>query len=113
MAYRIPTVTKYRNKRTEFKGITFASKAEATRYAQLLHLESAKEISDIKIQERFKLAVNGHHICTYVCDFSYTDHGKRVVEDVKSKPTELAVYKLKRALMLAIHGITITEVFVK
>jgi hypothetical protein len=33
-----------------------------------------------------------------------------VVVDVKSKPTRTAVYRLKRKLMIALHGIEIEEV---
>ena len=49
----------------------------------------------------------------YFADFAYTDMetGERVVEDVKSVATkESAVYKMKRHMMLAIHGIEVREI---
>lgn len=47
--------------------------------------------------------------CEYVADFVYKDgHGRTVVEDAKGYRTD--VYKLKKKLMLYVHGIEIMEV---
>ena len=55
----------------------------------------------------FKLVVNGTLIARYRADFVYIRGGRRVVEDAKGFRDR--VYKLKRALMLACHGIEILE----
>lgn len=105
--------SKYRNKKTVIDGITFASKREANRYAELKLLERVGEIIDLKCQPRYSLATNGVKLGTYVADFSYREKAtnESVVEDVKSKPTITAIYRLKKKLMLAIHGIEVKEVF--
>lgn len=110
-----PTVSKYNNQKTPAFGIMFASKKEANRYEQLKLMESGGVVRNIKIQVRYRLEVNGVHICDYIADFVYLDKmSKRgadpwvqVVEDTKGVRT--AVYKLKKKLMLAIYGIEIRE----
>jgi hypothetical protein len=102
--------SKFRNKRTEVDGITFASKAEARRYQELKILQKGGSISSLELQPRFKLEVNGELICVYVADFRYKDHkdGSGVVEDVKGFVTP--EFRLKKKLMKAIHGIEIQEI---
>jgi hypothetical protein len=101
-------ISKYRNQRTEVGGIKFASKREARRYQELKTLEDAGEIhGPIGLQVRFPLFVEGIKICTYVADFVYVRDHFEVVEDVKGYRTPM--YKLKKKLMFAIHGIKITE----
>ena len=48
--------------------------------------------------------------CKYIADFVYTDNetGETVVEDTKGVLTD--VYKIKRKLMLFVHGIRIKEI---
>jgi hypothetical protein len=99
---------KYRNQPTIIAGRRFDSKAEAMRYLQLLSLVQAGEIEQLECQVRYPLKVNGELICTYVADFRYLTSGLIVVEDVKGFATR--EYKLKKKLMLAIHGIKIQEV---
>ena len=100
--------SKWRNVRTTVDGIQFASQREARRYAELKIELRAGEITDLKLQKRFALRVNGIHVCDYVADFVYRRKGIRVVEDAKGKATD--VYRIKRALMRAIHGVEIVEV---
>ena len=100
--------SKWRNVRTTVDGIQFASQREARRYAELKIELRAGEITDLKLQKRFALRVNGIHVCDYVADFVYHRKGIRVVEDAKGKATD--VYRIKRALMRAIHGVEIVEV---
>lgn len=95
--------SKYRAKRTN----GFASKRESDRYGVLALLEMAGAIRDLRTQVRYRLEVNGIHICVYVADFVYTENHQTVVEDTKGFRTP--EYKLKRALMLAVHGIAIKE----
>lgn len=101
---------KYHNKPTVVDGHRFASKAEAARYVELKLMQQAGEIAELVLQPRFKLMVNGHKICFYVSDFRYriAKTGEAVVEDVKGAITP--TYRIKKALMNACHGITITEV---
>lgn len=100
---------KYNNIKTEVDGLLFDSKKEAARYIELKHLVRAGQISDLQRQVKFKLEVNGEKICNYLADFTYTNHrGENVTEDVKGILTD--VYRLKKKLMKAIHGIEIKEV---
>ena len=112
---------KYGNKKIEIDGIKFDSKKEARRYQQLSLMQRAGEISDLELQPKFELIKSVKFAGTdrakpairYFADFAYTDTltGKRIVEDVKSKVTrESPVYRMKKHMMLAIHGIEINEV---
>lgn len=89
-------MNKFRSKKTEVDGITFASKAEAARY-QTLKLELANGIiSDLELQPKFPIIVDGVKVCTYIADFSYNLGGRKIVEDVKGFQTPL--FKLKAKL---------------
>jgi hypothetical protein len=102
---------KYRNRKTTVGGIEFDSKREAERWSELLAMQAAGLIAGLRRQVRFPLVVNGQRVCAYVADFVYVMGGRRVVEDVKSEFTRrLPVYRIKRKLMFACHGIEIQEV---
>jgi hypothetical protein len=88
-------------------GKRFASRKEGRRYIQLQWMQRAGEIGAIELQVTFSLDVNGIHICNYIADFVYWEKGFRIVEDTKGVKTD--EYKLKKKLMKAVHGITITE----
>lgn len=104
--------SKYNNKPVERDGIKFASKREARRYHNLCLLQRAGEISELELQPKYDLVVEGMKVCSYVGDFRYLLHRKRIVEDVKSPATaKNPVYRLKKKLMQACHGITILETF--
>jgi len=102
---------------TVVDGIRFASKREATRYAELTLLQRAGEIHALELQPVFPLvtvcATTGevHQVAVYKADFSYQDStGCVIVEDVKSPATKKnAVYRLKRKMVEASYGITVTE----
>jgi allantoicase len=101
--------SKYHNEACWVDGHRFASKREAKRYGELRLLEAAGKIMALELQPRFLLVVNGVLVCTYVGDFQYTDaEAKTVVEDAKGVRTH--AYNIKRRLMEAVHGITISEV---
>lgn len=96
---------KYHAQKTEVDGITFDSKKESERYAELKILAKAGEIYNLTLQPRFLL--QEPFVCDgkkerkieYVADFMYFDkNGQAVVEDVKGKKTD--VYQLKRKLFL-------------
>jgi hypothetical protein len=102
---------KYGNRQTEVDGIGFDSKAEAKRYTDLRLLEVGGAITDLVLQPRFPLMVNGEKVGVYVADFQYVEDGRLVVEDVKGgAATKTPVYRLKVKLMAAIHGITVEEI---
>lgn len=102
---------KYRNQPTEVDGLRFSSKKEARRYSELKLLERGECLSHLRVQPRYDIVIAGLKICTYVADFAYmTATGERV-EDVKSEATrKIPLYRLKKKLMQAVHGIKIVEV---
>jgi Protein of unknown function (DUF1064) len=116
MAVRLPAwgkrANKYNAKRVKAAGVSFDSKSEARRWQELLLLQRAGEIRDLALHPRYDLSVNGHHIAFYVADFAYEcrheNKWRKVVEDLKAgRITQTDVFRLKRKLMLAIHGIAI------
>ena len=126
-------MAKYGNRKTRTSdGILHDSRKEALRWTQLLLLQRAGEISDLKRQVEFILIPDQREPSTevyqkgekkgmpkqgnllerkvvYVADFVYNDMktGKRVVEDVKGVKTK--EYVLKRKMMLWLYGIRIKE----
>lgn len=112
---------KYRSKKTEIDGITFDSRKEAARYAELKILEKGGVIKDLALQVPFVLipaqyekALPGkkrgkliERACIYKADFVYQYDGETIVEDVKGLRTK--EYIIKRKLMLKVHGIRIRE----
>ena len=110
---------KYRNTKTVLDGITFDSKREAARYQELKALAARGVIEDFRHQAPFVLAPGvrfsdekrAKPALRYVADFAYKLDGRLVVEDVKSAITaKAAAYRIKRHLMLAVHGIEVKEV---
>lgn len=106
---------KYRNKKTVQDGITFDSKKEARRYAELKMLERAGEIDTLTLQPKFTLIPSQRRAdgkaerpVVYVADFMYREGGQFVVEDTKGYRTP--DYIIKRKLMLKEHGITVREI---
>ena len=106
---------KYGNTKYDMDGITFDSKREANRWAELKLLERAGEIQNLRRQVSFELIPsqreNGKVIerpVNYVADFVYMENGKMVVEDTKGFRTK--DYIIKRKLLLHEYGIRIKEV---
>ena len=99
--------SKYGAKKTVVDGITFPSKLEAKRYGELRMLERSGAITALQRQVPFDLKVNGHLICRYIADFTYTQTatGEIVTEDAKGMMTP--AFRLKAKLMEAIHGIVV------
>ena len=102
-----PRRSKYGNHRVVIDGLTFDSKREACRWLQLVEDERAGRITSLERQVRFPLDIAGIHVCDYVADFVFIRDGRRVVEDAKGMKTP--AYRLKKKMMLAIHGIEIEE----
>ena len=103
-------MSKYKNVKTTIDGITFDSKKEATRYAELKLLARSGLIQNLRLQVPFELIPkqDGERAVKYITDFVYTENGETVVEDVKGIKTD--VYKIKKKLMLKVHGLRIKEV---
>lgn len=131
MRYRMRSNSKYGAAKTIVDGMTFDSRKEANRYLELSMLEQARVIEDLRRQVKFVLIPTqreedtvgkrggikpGKVIekeCAYIADFVYLDaDGHTVVEDVKGYRggEAYAVFKIKRKLMLYIHGIRVREV---
>jgi hypothetical protein len=94
----------------------YASRKEHRRANELRMMQRAGLITNLREQVPYELipaqrSADGKVIeraCSYVADFVYTDeHGNTVVEDTKGMRTD--VYRIKRKLMLHVHGIRITE----
>lgn len=128
---------KYNNKNKYYNcptrssdGIIHDSMREANRWEQLLLLQRGNAIADLQRQVKYVLipmqyetferyGKDGNRLkdgkrlaereCAYIADFVYTDvaSGQTIVEDVKGVRTD--VYKIKKKLMLWIHGIKIIE----
>lgn len=120
---------KYHNHKIERDGEKFDSTKEYRRWCELKIMEKAGMISGLTRQKKFVLIPaqrepdtigkrGGKHKgkliereCAYYSDFAYfTKDGEYVVEDVKSEATKTEQYKIKRKLMMYIHGIRIQEI---
>lgn len=94
--------------------MTFDSTKEGQRYLLLRDAERRGIIKDLETQVRFELIppqdIDGKHMrnCEYIADFCYMKDGRFIVEDVKGYQTE--VFKIKKKLMMYIHGIYVREV---
>lgn len=119
-------MSKYHSKKITLNGITYDSKKEAKRHQELLLLERAGAIQSLQTQVKYVLipaqrepdtvgkrggTIKGKLIereCSYIADFVYIEDGQTVVEDTKGYRT--TDYKIKRKLMLYVHGIRIREI---
>lgn len=119
-------MSKYNNRKVRRDGLTFDSKKEHKRYNELLLLEQAGEIRNLRRQVKFVLIPTQREPsqigsrggvkkgkllereCSYIADFVYSQNGKMVVEDTKGIRTK--DYIIKRKLMLRVYGIRIREV---
>lgn len=106
---------KYANVRCEVDGLKFDSKAERDRWLTLRVLERAGKIRGLQRQVRYQLippqqrpSGGMERACDYVADFVYWDGDRQIVEDVKGAATP--EYRIKRKLMLQVHGLEVREV---
>ena len=101
------------NKYHAVKTDGFDSKKEAEHFRTLMVQRYAKEphqqVTEIEVQPRFDITVNGILCAKYYADFRVTYADKRV-EIVDCKGFRTPVYILKKKLVEAIHGIKIIEV---
>ena len=103
---------KYGNKKIRLPdGTVYDSKKEYKRHMELLLLQRAGEITDLKRQVKYELIPKqeGERAVYYVADFVYTDTrtGEEVVEDCKGFRTD--VYKLKAKIYRYRYGKKIHE----
>ena len=93
----------------------FASKAEATRFAELDLAQTLGQITELETQVNFPCYVVGdsgeeYLVTTYRADFVYIENGKKVVEDVKANSSDYGitkVFEIKRKLVKALYNIDI------
>lgn len=123
--------SKYYAKKITVDGITFDSKHEAQRWAELKRMQERKLITELRRQVKYVLIPvqrgpspgvykKGQHKgepkpgklleneCAYIADFVYFNGSEMVVEDTKGMRTK--DYVIKRKLMLYVHGIRVREV---
>jgi len=109
MAKMIARPSKYGNVKTN----GYASIKESKRAFQLKLMQEAGQIRNLREQVSYLLIPKqeGERACKYVADFVYeawnTAIWLPVVEDCKGYRTE--IYKIKRKLMLMVHGIRVHE----
>lgn len=135
--FRMVTMKRYRkqnkyfNKKITVNGETFDSEKEYKRFHELSLLEKAGAITDLQRQVKFVLIPTQYETferygkrgrrlkdgkkllekeCAYYADFVYVENGEKIVEDTKSKATKIETYKIKKKLMLYVHGIIVREV---
>ena len=127
--------SKYGNVKEQRGAITFDSKKEAGRFDELMAMQKAGLIRNLKLQHEFTLqaaytTAEGERIraIRYLADFSYErlksarcvsggetatdefDAWVPVVEDVKSRATKTATYRMKRKLMQERFGLDVEEI---
>jgi hypothetical protein len=92
-------------------GIRFDSTHEARYYVGLLGRVEDNEITGLVLQPSYDIhAANGAKVATYVADFRYVDIATGAVVVVDAKGMKTDIYRLKKKLVEAEHGITIREV---
>lgn len=117
--------SKYGSRNITIQGERFDSQKEANRYRELLLLQRAGKINELRRQVEFELiptqrepdtigtkgGIKKGNIlerrCCYKADFVYKKGDETIVEDTKGVRTK--DYIIKRKLMLYVHGIRILE----
>lgn len=115
-ALRVAPAPKKRNKYGAKKSGGYDSTKEHHRANELKLMQRAGLITNLREQVKYVLIPtqrdNAGNLlekeCSYYADFVYERDGVMVVEDTKGVRTP--EYKLKRKLMLQVHGIIISEV---
>jgi len=98
--------SKYGNQRTFYEGRWYSSKKEAKRAGELDLLKRAGVVLDWIPQFKLEIKHNGVKICSYFADFKvFYQNGRVEYEDTKG--VETAVFKLKKKMVKAFHGIDI------
>lgn len=110
---------KYHARKVKTEEGVFDSRHEYERWCELKLLQRAGKIQKLQRQVKYVLLPKqvDHRTgeclereCAYLADFDYWDEEFHVVEDAKSPATRTPEYRIKRKLMLYIHGIRVQEV---
>lgn len=115
-AVYLASASRKRSKYGAKKSGGYDSRKEHRRADQLKLMQRAGLISNLREQVKYVLipAQRGsdgkllERECAYVADFVYDKDGGTVVEDTKGFRTP--EYRIKRKLMLQVHGISIVEI---
>ena len=109
-------MSKYKNKRVEFLGKTFASQKEALRYAYLVEQQKRGEIKNLECQVKYIVIdkTDKFREVSYIADFVYSVGDETVVEDVKPDNMKwfkttgaYAEFNIKQKLMYSRYGIEV------
>jgi len=106
---------KYKAKKTDYRGHTYDSKKEAE-YARGLDLAMKVQAEGAPLswerQVKKNVRINDKHICYYILDFEVTYSDRVEYIDVKGykKGCAYSMFRLKKKLVEAYHGIEIKEV---
>lgn len=106
LAGEAPKKNKYNANKIEVDGILFDSKKEAARYQELLLMERAGQIQNLRRQVWYELqegfiGISGKLVrpIRYVADADYWENGRHIVEDTKSPATrKIKSYQIKRKM---------------
>lgn len=115
---------KFLNVKTVVDNIKFDSKREARRFGELKMLERAGEISDLELQPKYWLEIDGKPIllksegfpngrrASVKWDFRYRDkRGRIMLEDVKSSASRTEAYVLRKGVFECLHpDLTVKEI---
>ena len=112
----VPATPKKHNNYGSKRTGVHASQKEHERANELKLMQRAGLISNLREQVKYVLIPTQRDAvgtllekeCSYYADFVYDKDGVTVVEDTKGFRT--AEYRLKRKLMLHVHGISIKEI---
>ncbi len=115
-AMRAAPAAKKRGKYGAVKSGGYDSRKEHRRANELKLMQRAGLISNLREQVKYVLIPTQRDLagnllekeCSYYADFVYDKDGVSVVEDTKGFRTP--EYRIKRKLMLRIHGIVIKEI---
>lgn len=100
---------KYHARKMVVDGEKFDSIHEASIYHDLALLQRQGLLRNLERQITYRLEINGLLICKYIADFRCIRIATEEVEIVDAKGVRTPVYRLKKKLMKAIHGIEIKE----
>ena len=104
-------MSKYRNVKCEHQGQQYDSKRERDRHIDLLLLERAGQITDLRRQvayelaPRVKLGSRWKPALRYIADFVFVENGTQITEDSKGAITR--EFRIKQHLLATVHGIQI------
>lgn len=101
---------KYHNTRLVIDGIRYDSKKEYERHCELILLEKAGEISELRFHDKKDIIIlQDKPLITYEPDFCYKENDNFIIEDLKGYQTK--EFKLKKKMI--IHKIINNELLAK